>query len=525
MLFFLNFCFLNNTIQIKELIMTNSWLAFKKAKPKDRFSIWLKWCGLMEKSYQIKGFEWCSSCEAGDLNRGGILADEMGLGKTIMMLGHIFCNSKKRTLIVLPYSLLSQWDEYIQKCIFSLKLRWLLKREYCVFHGKNTPTEEELMKKRLVITTYGTLVARQNILKAVPWTRVIYDEAHHLREQKTQTFIAASSLSVKINWFITGTPIQNRKSDFDAFCVLLGFDKRYYRSTIGRREIICLRVLRRTKEEVGLNLPPLKSYTKNVCWTSKSEEALSTQIHAYTNFSGAYINVHQPSMELMTLSALVRSRQMCVYPKSIEAAILAEKTPDFLENGSTLWRKMTASKLHYVAMKIKRRSTNRRRKLVFCYYRTEIDELERQLKQMGVIVAVIDGRTSAYDRQQLLRPLPNKRDWNTWFPFMNTPGCPIYDIVCNFLKPQVLLVQIQTASEGLNLQDFCEIYFTSPHWNPAVEDQAVARCHRFGQTRKVQVFRFIMEPMEGEYITLDEYCSYVQRGKRRIFKEMFINEL
>jgi hypothetical protein len=62
--------------------------------------------------------------------------------------------------------------------------------------------------------------------------------------------------------------------------------------------------------------------------------------------------------------------------------------------------------------------------------------------------------------------------------------------------PTVLILQIQTASEGLNLQHhFSEIYFVSPHWNPAVQDQAVARCHRIGQTKPVSVYNYAMNPL------------------------------
>ena len=84
-------------------------------------------------------------------------------------------------------------------------------------------------------------------------------------------------------------------------------------------------------------------------------------------------------------------------------------------------------------------------------------------------------------------------------------------------KTDVLILQIQTGCEGLNLQQFKEVYFVSPHWNPAVEDQAVARCHRIGQTEKVQVFRFQMEGFDenDDTQTLDSYCFDVQLAKRK----------
>ena len=94
-------------------------------------------------------------------------------------------------------------------------------------------------------------------------------------------------------------------------------------------------------------------------------------------------------------------------------------------------------------------------------------------------------------------------------------------------KNDALILQIQTGCEGLNLQEnYSEIYFISPHWNPAVEDQAVARCHRIGQTKPVYVERFEMSPfaaMEGEdqlpTRTVDNYVGAVQEGKRTIAQE------
>ena len=98
-----------------------------------------------------------------------------------------------------------------------------------------------------------------------------------------------------------------------------------------------------------------------------------------------------------------------------------------------------------------------------------------------------------------------------------------------------MILQIQTGCEGLNLQEnYSEIYFISPHWNSAIEDQAVARCHRIGQTKPVYVKRFEMckffnddengngnEEVENKTImTLDTYMNCVQDSKRIIASEI-----
>jgi len=97
-------------------------------------------------------------------------------------------------------------------------------------------------------------------------------------------------------------------------------------------------------------------------------------------------------------------------------------------------------------------------------------------------------------------------------------------------KNQALILQIQTGCEGLNLQqNYNEIYFISPHWNPAIEDQAIARCHRIGQNKSVVVQRFEMcnfttdeeENVENiiNTVTIDKYVGKIQDYKRIIAEE------
>ena len=126
--------------------------------------------------------------------------------------------------------------------------------------------------------------------------------------------------------------------------------------------------------------------------------------------------------------------------------------------------------------------------MVFSHFRKEIDQLESDLSQAGLRVGKVDGRSSKNYRKEAITS-------------------PIYD---------VLIVQIQTACEGLNMQHFQEVYFTSPHWNPAVEDQAIARCHRIGQTEEVEVFRFAMSGFDDDSMTIDEYCMLIQEKKREL---------
>ena len=101
--------------------------------------------------------------------------------------------------------------------------------------------------------------------------------------------------------------------------------------------------------------------------------------------------------------------------------------------------------------------------------------------------------------------------------------------------PQILILQIRTCSEGLNLQAYSDVYFVSPHWNPCVEDQAIARCYRMGQLARVRVFRFYMTDFvcdpdddsrdshqhhDGAGVsTLDHKCEKIQERKRVLCRE------
>ena len=85
----------------------------------------------------------------------------------------------------------------------------------------------------------------------------------------------------------------------------------------------------------------------------------------------------------------------------------------------------------------------------------------------------------------------------------------------------VLIIQIQTACDGLNLQHYNEIYFVSPCWNPSIEDQAIARCHRIGQNKTTFVYRFQMTFDDTRCTNMDDYMELNQRNKRSIIQQLY----
>ena len=407
--------------------------------------------------------------------RGGIVADEMGLGKTIMMIGLTISNFKKRTLIVLPVALVKQWEQQILKTAG---------HHAVVYYGaeKRKITPEMLAEAPIVITTYGHMIRRPNShrlhpLYALNWDRVIFDEAHHVRGRNTRIFKSVETLNVNIRWFVTGTPIQNSIHDLYALCALLGLPAAYYTNKDNLREIVKTYVLKRTKKSVGLSLPPLTTKTIVVKWDSQEEMILSRNLHSGIGClnmpaladqdptdatTSPSIPAWFPEPSPVKIGRMIQAKQSCIYPRLACRKSVPRMPPTEDENYS--------SKISKVVRTILSRKDNGKRKIVFCHFRGEIDYIQQRLVTAfpSLVVRYLDGRTSESERRVILAP---------------DAGV------------DVLILQIQTCCEGLNLQQFSEVYFVSPDWNPAVEDQAIARCHRFGQTEPVSVFRFVMAPL------------------------------
>jgi SNF2 family DNA or RNA helicase len=504
----------------------------------ERFDEYIQKSGLEPKSYQRDGVAFCLRREergAGGAGavRGGIIADEMGLGKTIMMMGLILANlaAYRRTLIVVPVALIAQWVAQLKKTIIDTGVKPDL--SILVFHGATGKRSVVLSEagdamvwchrppKRgggarahaidIVITTYGCVAMEEpaplNVPKAPKATkapkaptlslltfranRVIFDEAHHLRNKSSRIFkgamrvVAGAAAAARPSvWIVTGTPIQNKISDLKSLCYVLGFGVGDLMTEEKRRAIRDEYVLRRTKVSVGMvsagggvvedvvvcapRLQSLKHYKSQVPWGSENELDLSREIHQ---------KAKNTTDRAERLKLYTRMRQMCVWPALIGGAVEGGEEGYGLSIDEYKVAVSKQSKLDRVVATMVAEAGgggSGRKSIVFCHYRREMTQLRDMLLRGGVVyseedIAIIDGTVGARERSRIFAAAPT-----------------------------VLILQIRTCSEGLNLQEYSDVYFVSPHWNPCVEDQAIARCYRMGQTSQVRVFRFYMSDFVAE---------------------------
>ena len=335
--------------------------------PMVKYDRWIRDNGLKAIPYQRKAVEWALERElrVTEDTRGGIIADEMGMGKTFMVLGCMASNPKNKTLIVVPSILLDQWH----KCIADF-----LGQDAYIHHGKNKDytrlrlkdiTGEDLkgqngsylryavhkitkeiskinpdnytvganrrfneLKKKVVVrvkstktlkdspivlTTYGMVAMRkkrgyESPVWKIKWDRVICDEAHHMRNRKSNNWLGAKMTNCKIRWLLTGTPIQNYESDVHSLRHLIDISRPIHDTC-----------LHRTKESVGLQLPPIEIEEVPVLTQNMNDDEanLINQIHVQLAFADITLENVDDYIRLFEgkgiFPLLTAARQACLY--------------------------------------------------------------------------------------------------------------------------------------------------------------------------------------------------------------------
>jgi SNF2 family DNA or RNA helicase len=344
----------------------------------------------------------------------------------------------------------------------------------------------EVKASPIVITTYGQIslsskVRKRSLLHDIQWSRVICDEAHHVSHEKTNEYKGVLALRAELCWLVTGTPIQNDEKELYNLYSLFGLpNKRTYYSGDNYEKFAQQFIFYKTKASAGLVLPTLHEHNEVVEWENDSEREFAMHIHSLLEFCqispkpiATQIQSETENINALRMKYLSRAQQVCAYPPLLQRpmAQFANTLIQLTEAEASVYPEMDMPELYFSQSKVNAvvktllaRKANGCGKIVFCQFYAEIDAYAAclGLADPTLRVAKFDGRVPVHERDALLqRPV------------------------------DILVAQIKMCREGLNMQDnYSEVYFPSPHFNPATEQQAIARCWRMGQKKEVHVFRY-----------------------------------
>ena len=443
--------------------------------------------------YQREGVIWMLLREmyTGNGPKGGFLCDEMGLGKTVQIISTMLGNPQKRTLIVVPKSIVDQWKEEIEHFAPHLSI--------CVYDGpKRTTDIQDFLSSDITIAPYSVLSNRkeksvETILHRVFWNRVVLDEGHEIRNPKSKVNKSVMALKAQIKWIISGTPVYNSMKDFVTLSMFLGLHKSLVQGMSDTVRTTYL--LRRTKEDVAkfnprLSLPPcdFENVELNMYPEERElyEEVYLNSCHKVKSvLKSTDISQGQKAMDI--LECLLRCRQVMIHPSLYYEGINKQTGDD------TEWGDGPTKKMDTLFELIDTHPTEKT--LVFCMFTGEIQFIKTTLESKGILVFQISGSVSRDSRVEQIREFKKSKS-----------GC-------------VFIIQIKAGGQGLNLQEATRVYITAPSWNPATELQAIARSHRTGQTKKVIVKKLVYSGEEN-LPSVEQSIMCLQNAKSVICAEV-----
>ena len=441
------------------------------------------------RSYQKDGLNWLNFLD--EFNFGGCLADDMGLGKTIQIIAFILTQRKHKdkntNLVVVPTSLIFNWQQELQKFAPSLKV-------HTIYGADREKNIHDLAKYEVVITSYGTLLSDVYHLKEFMFNYIFLDESQAIKNPDSQRYKSVRLLKSRNKIVMTGTPIENNTFDLYAqlsfACPgLLGTQTHFreefstpidkYKDIERAQELqrkINPFVLRRTKAQVATELPD-KTEMVLYCEMGKEQrdvyESYKKEMRDYLQASTA----KKKFMDSMyVLAALTKLRQICNSP-----ALLNEE--EYYGNES--------AKIRVLMEEIKEKHRYHKI-LVFSQFVGMLDLIKTELEQEAIPFAYLTGQSKK--REEIVDDFQDNDDI------------------------RVFLISLKAGGTGLNLTEADYVYLVDPWWNPAVENQAIDRCYRIGQDKHVVAVRLITPG------TIEEKIVNLQATKKEIASDIIQTE-
>lgn len=434
--------------------------------------------------YQREGFAWLANLW--ELGLGGILADDMGLGKTLQALA-LICHARDRDpdigpfLVVAPTSVVPGWVGEAAQFAPALRVEGILET-----FAKSGRTIDELAKADVVVTTYTLLRIEPDDYGSVTWAGVICDEAQNVKNHQAKSYRCIRQLSAPFKLALTGTPMENNLMELWSLLSITApglfpepkrFAEQYARPIERhgdadrlarlRRRMKPL-VTRRTKELVAGDLPAKQEQTLDVDLHPRHRKLYDTHLQRerqrVLGLLGDFDRNRFTILRSITLLRQLSLHAGLVDPSHAEIpcaklGALTEQLADVIGGGH--------------------------RALVFSQFTSFLVKVRERLDREGISYCYLDGRTRS--RQRVIERFRGGGD-------------------------PAFLISLKAGGVGLNLVEADYCFLLDPWWNPAIENQAIDRTHRIGQTRPVMVYRMIATG------TIEEKVVALARRKARLFK-------
>ncbi|GGB28567.1 DEAD/DEAH box helicase [Mucilaginibacter rubeus] len=425
--------------------------------------------------YQKAGYNWFHFLK--QYHFGGCLADDMGLGKTIQTLSLLQkhkedteeAGGKATSLVIMPTSLIYNWLNEARKFAPQLKLM--------VHTGTMRYRSAEVFANYdVVITTYGISRIDIEMFKGFFFDYVILDESQNIKNPSSKSYQAVKQLKSRFKLILSGTPVENSVNDLWTQMSfinpgLLGAQQFFQNEFVAPIEkkkdedkarklqaLIKPFVLRRTKEQVATELPPK---TENLFYCQMTEE----QSSVYEEVKSEYRNELLKSLEdgtfaktqIQVLQGLIKLRQIANHPIMIDKDYEGD-SGKFEDVVHTLGNVLDGG--HKV--------------LIFSQFVKQLSIYREHFERIGIPYVYLDGATQ--NRGDVVKQFQEDE------------------------KTRVFLISIKAGGVGLNLTEADYVFILDPWWNPAVEQQAIDRTHRIGQTKNVFIYKFITKDSVEEKI-------------------------
>lgn len=418
--------------------------------------------------YQKRGYSWL--VKNARLQIGSILADDMGLGKTIQVIATIEkmreekALDKKQVLVVVPASLILNWEREITKFAPKLKL-W-------IFYGTNRSLVDDA---HVIITTYGTLRSSVKELKKKQWALIVLDEAQAIKNNQTSTTLNVKSLNADSFIAMSGTPVENRLLEYWSIMdfankgvlgTVANFKKNFATPIESKHDHNAVKrfkkvtspfILRRLKTDKSIieDLPS-KIVQEEYCELMPKQAAYYENEVEHALYLMKNNQLSQFERSALVLALITKLKQIC-------------NSPYQYDNENVSLSSISASgKGRHLQDLVSSLMDSKKKFLIFTQFKAMGDLLVDWLETItGQHLNFIHGGVSVPERMKMVDNFQKDR---------TVPG---------------MVLSLKAAGTGLNLTEAQAVIHYDLWWNPAVENQATDRAYRIGQKNNVNVYRFI----------------------------------